>query len=891
MKVTRKTVVVAATFSIGVDAFQIPLGTRVTSSRKRQTTRPSFTITQTPSLQQREKSLPFLSQIRSSEGENEDLIAYDENDSAESDRNGQHDSIVDQLSLEEQKELILRQLNMVDGSEDDSNFNIQQQDDDECFQSISLADEDDDYYNYYEENDDGSQNNDHFDDSDDNYYGNDDGPEGLSPRERRQRRQMRQIRHQRNATPSFGSTASELADTAIRIGGKAVNVAKKTTAKARQTLIENTFDDDWDDEEYESPTRQRRRDTTSPSNSRPLSRYARDRRRTSDSSPRRQRTRQRQDVDEFATRRPQDEQVEEAYQEQNYSVREDPNRQASRRPPRPIKKSSDRMEESEVTPQPPPRRRRGAVSNKRKSTNENQEKSNADDIDHDSTTKGDSKDPSWKSILEKTSKVASKKAKSIPRKIVNKAEKTAQKAKEISYNAVSNLLEDEEEEEQKIVDPVVMDAVIEDKKEERIVEPEVVPMEEWPSNAWSRSTQQPPATPNRSETSRDPTFDSAPSRPKRGRRQYSRRPRPRRPERRDTVRNTGVDQEQEQKYHYGLFQLPPAEESLEEAKVGEESPGAKESSSERTPRRRVYSPYGNQNKRRGRNDYEYYKDIDRLEITDGVDRMGNFVAEALDTFLYGHEDDEERPIRNRRRRRNPTQTTDTKTSSSNRRNNKSHKRSGHWKDRMEEQFDEFLGIHEGGKYYDRWANEESELENEQESNRKKNGTGRDPVSFARGKVGKRHTKSRPIWEEEDSLLSVLFGTDNDTVRRNARLYRSSSNLPFFGNGGSLVRVVQSMLQSVALVAGRVSQWASVHGSLPQPVIVVGLLSALLSARPGRRLQTVLFVTLALRMMGELLHGYMYDDLDFEDDLSVVSHKDGGHKSELDGDDFDGSDYM
>ena len=105
-----------------------------------------------------------------------------------------------------------------------------------------------------------------------------------------------------------------------------------------------------------------------------------------------------------------------------------------------------------------------------------------------------------------------------------------------------------------------------------------------------------------------------------------------------------------------------------------------------------------------------------------------------------------------------------------------------------------------------------------------------------------------------------------------------------------------MLGSLALVAGRISQWASVRGSVPQPVIVVVLMSALLSARPGRRWQTILFATLALRMVGELLHGYMYDDLDFEDDLSVVSHRE-GRKGELDDDDgfgtgrYDGADYM
>mmetsp|Transcript_21841 Transcript_21841/g.54008 ORF Transcript_21841/g.54008 Transcript_21841/m.54008 type:complete len:898 (-) Transcript_21841:102-2795(-) len=897
MKVTSKTLVVAATLKNTVDGFQVPLGSPITGSNPRLKTLSSFTTTTAPFLQQTRKSLPFLSQIRSTLDENEELDAEgDDYYGAGNDGNGQDDSIVDQLSLEEQKELILRQLNIMD-DDAGSDFDVQQQENDEYFRSTSKDIEDDDYYNYYDDYEVGSPQNQRFDDDDDNYYGYDDGPEDLPPRERRRRR------HQRDASTSLGTTASGLAKTAIRIGGKATNVAKKTTEKAWQSLIENTFDDDWDDEENEAVPRQRRRNASnrpSRSNSRPMSRYERDRRRAA--SPRRQRTQQRQNVDDFTTKRPQDEQQEEEIQEQNYRMRRDPNRRASRPPRRPIENSTDEMNATDGTP-PPSRRRRDETSNKRNSTGDSQEQETVEDIDNGSSAKGDSKDPSWKSILEKTSKVASKKAKAIPRKIVKKAETTAKKAKEVSYKAVSILLEDDEEEEDKGVDPVVLDAVIEDKKEERIVEAEPIPMEEWPSNAWS-NTQPPPGTHNRSETARDAsTFESASSRPKTRRRRQTtpqpprrRRPRARRPQKPDSaVNHAAADKEQEQKYYYGLFQLPPAEGSFGEPNVGQETTAANEPT-EPIPRRKVYSPYGNQSKRRGEDSSDYYEDMDDM-YTDGVDRMGNFVADALDTFLWGRED-EDGPVRNRPRRRNQrpsgrqtTGTDDDKTGS------KRHKRSGHWKDHMEEQFDEFLGIHEGGKYYDRWANQESELENQQENNRKKNGTRRDPVSFARGEVGRgnRRTKSRPIWEEEDSLLSVLFGTDHDTASRNARLYRSASNLPFFGNGGSLLRVVQSLLQSVALVAGRVSQWASVRGSLPQPVIVVGLLSALLSARPGKRWQTVLFATLALRMMGELLHGYMYDDLDFEDDLSVVNHKD-DLNSEFGDDDFDmdkydGADYM
>jgi hypothetical protein len=74
-----------------------------------------------------------------------------------------------------------------------------------------------------------------------------------------------------------------------------------------------------------------------------------------------------------------------------------------------------------------------------------------------------------------------------------------------------------------------------------------------------------------------------------------------------------------------------------------------------------------------------------------------------------------------------------------------------------------------------------------------------------------------------------------------------------------------VIQSGTILAGSLGRWASVRGSLPQPVIMVSIFSAVLSARPGRRLQTVVLATLVLRMLGEVLHGYADDDLDFEDD--------------------------
>ena len=288
----------------------------------------------------------------------------------------------------------------------------------------------------------------------------------------------------------------------------------------------------------------------------------------------------------------------------------------------------------------------------------------------------------------------------------------------------------------------------------------------------------------------------------------------------------------------GILKLPPSGYSSN-SKRTRRARRPRPTSSYESSNRRVYSPYQQSSNTWDPNDGTNDYDPIEGEYRDGADNVGHFVANTIDSFLWGREEGYHQQPKRKRRQRG------------------GHRRSGHWKDRMEEQFDQFLGIHEGGKYYDRWAYQQ-DIDD-------KNATGTDAMSYARGRARRKNSRrSRPVWEEDGSLLSVLFGTGEDAFRRNSRLYRSSSRLKGAGNGGSVLRLSRSLIQSFTVLAGSLGKWASVRGSLPQPVIMVSVLSAGLSARPGRRFQTIVLSVLALRMLGELLHGYMYDDLDFED---------------------------
>jgi hypothetical protein len=277
-------------------------------------------------------------------------------------------------------------------------------------------------------------------------------------------------------------------------------------------------------------------------------------------------------------------------------------------------------------------------------------------------------------------------------------------------------------------------------------------------------------------------------------------------------------------------QLPPSQENTDSPRYRTNAARSARVTGQATDRR-IYSPYRN-------------RDI----FVDGLDHFGDLVAKTVDSLLWGDSDDE-MDVTNDGQYSNRT-TTQSATAPSMR------GRSGNWKDRMEEQFDFILGIHQDGKYYNRWFGQEFEDDEAAE--------GTDAVSFARGlspsQRRKRRIAARPPWEERDSLLGVLFGVDDRS--------------PSFVGSGSILKILQILLRSCAILVSGVCRWASVRGTLPKPIVVVSTLSALLCSRPGGRVRNFVLSLVAVRALGELLHGYMYNDDDFWD----PSEEDGAEAS-------------
>lgn len=424
----------------------------------------------------------------------------------------------------------------------------------------------------------------------------------------------------------------------------------------------------------------------------------------------------------------------------------------------------------------------------------------------------DSDSPSWGRVLKKSARMASKKARAMPQRARATGKHVARTIGDKAQTTSSRLFSEKSIEKKEVV-PEVMDAIIEDFSRDevskfdydRVVEVEAVKDESLNGRRKDMRAYRNPTNPV-----------EKPQRPSKGK-DRRRRPRPKTRARKvaDTGEYLRSDYHSVHPINRSAYRLPPADDvrgRTESRKRGERTPT--------DTARKVYSPYDS---------------VDPFFDRDGLDEWGDRVARSVDDFLWGNATSDESRERS---------TTSPRAEGQNR---------GYWKDRMEEQFDAFMGIHEDGKHYKRWMNQELQAEEDED--------GSDALSYARGrghrKRKKRKSSGKPIWEERDSLIGLVFGTNDPRSYRGNFLNRSPSIL----GSTSVLKLMQSLLQSGALVASGVSRWASVRGSLPQPIVVAGLISTILTSRPRARVRNLILALLALRSIGELLDGYMYEDDD------------------------------
>jgi hypothetical protein len=170
----------------------------------------------------------------------------------------------------------------------------------------------------------------------------------------------------------------------------------------------------------------------------------------------------------------------------------------------------------------------------------------------------------------------------------------------------------------------------------------------------------------------------------------------------------------------------------------------------------------------------------------------------------------------------------------------------HWKDRLEERLDSMLGIHENGAFYNKWTQRYAQEKQEEE--------GTDAFAVARGRQRKKNHRekfdAKPFWEEDGSLMSLLFGVGH---KNNGKDIFSDHRLDL--ESGSVLTLLRVVFRFSVMVASYLCRWASTGGAIPQPVVVVGVAAVGIVTRPRRRLAMMAITLLLMRVAGEAVHGY------------------------------------
>jgi hypothetical protein len=192
----------------------------------------------------------------------------------------------------------------------------------------------------------------------------------------------------------------------------------------------------------------------------------------------------------------------------------------------------------------------------------------------------------------------------------------------------------------------------------------------------------------------------------------------------------------------------------------------------------------------------------------------------------------------------------------------------HWKDRLEERLDSMLGLHENGDFYRSWS--------ERYGQEQRDDSGNDAFSVAQGRKTRRRSRpnpvySRPFWEEEGNIFSLLFG-------RSHQFTAPHIGFPSGLEGGSVLSIFRFAMQCFLVFANYICRWASTQGAIPQPVVVFGVTSAMLCAPPRRRLFTTGVVLLVIRTVGEVLHGYISGSDGWESNNDISNIDNDGAKS-------------
>lgn len=234
-----------------------------------------------------------------------------------------------------------------------------------------------------------------------------------------------------------------------------------------------------------------------------------------------------------------------------------------------------------------------------------------------------------------------------------------------------------------------------------------------------------------------------------------------------------------------------------------------------------------------------------------------------------------------------------------------------WKKRLRKKFDAALGLQSSSSsssssesLYDSWKTQvgavndgrkealRNEMDNKNSSTGPSTNNRRSRMraklnSGQISKTAKSYLDEPPFWRKDGgTIASVLFDSEQppSPSRRGGvdpRLKRKYNNSldtleallrSPLGRQNTVTSLVIFVARSSLSWFGSLCRWAGVRGTIPQPIVVTTVFAMGISSRRGYRTLSLCLSLLALRMVGEFLHGSLHGNEFWEDDYNKETHE-------------------
>ena len=92
----------------------------------------------------------------------------------------------------------------------------------------------------------------------------------------------------------------------------------------------------------------------------------------------------------------------------------------------------------------------------------------------------------------------------------------------------------------------------------------------------------------------------------------------------------------------------------------------------------------------------------------------------------------------------------------------------------------------------------------------------------------------------------------------------------FGRGHTVTSLFLYVTRSTLTAFGILCRWAGVRGTIPQPIVVMSVIAVIVSSRRGQRMMLLALTLLAMRLLGEFIHGSIHGNEFWEDEYDSES---------------------